>query len=94
MAKEGLDDLMDIILGLFIIDIEYSSENGTGTGELAVAIHTVDGIPVGTSFLLEAQEPGTYNDSIQLKAVPDPDCDPTHDICEEWLPSQYTVKTG
>ncbi|KAL5009317.1 hypothetical protein ScPMuIL_014898 [Solemya velum] len=80
--------------GLFIIDIEYSSENGTGTGELAVAIQTVDGIPVGGSFLLEAQEPGTYKGNIQLKAVPDPDCDPTQDICEGWLPGQYTVKTA
>ncbi|KAL5009221.1 hypothetical protein ScPMuIL_014802 [Solemya velum] len=79
--------------GLFNIDIGYSSVNGTGTGQLDVFIYTVDGVPIGHSFLLEAQEPGSYDGNIQLNAVPDPNCDPVAEICERWLPGQYTVET-
>lgn len=44
--------------GKFAIDVKYVSQNGTGTGELAIDIKTIDGVPVGTAFLLEAQKPG------------------------------------
>jgi hypothetical protein len=75
----------------FAIDFTYVSMNGTGTGELVVDIHTPDHIPLGAGFLLEAQKPGTYNERITVKAEPDPQCDPTQQPCEEWLPGTYNV---
>ena len=35
------------ITGVFDIHFEYVSVNGTGTGEIALDIVTVDGIPLG-----------------------------------------------
>ena len=35
------------VAGPRTIDVTYVSKNGTGTGELVIVIHTVDGIPVG-----------------------------------------------
>lgn len=78
--------------GEFDIGLTYVSKNGTGTGELDIEIRTVDGIPVGDNFLQEMESAGTYPVNIKLKAVPDPDCDPTQGFCEEWLPGNYTVK--
>jgi len=75
----------------FDIDFTYVSVNGTGTGELVVDIHTPDHIPLGAGFLLEAQKPGTYTEKITVKAAPDPQCDPTQEPCEEWLPGTYNV---
>jgi len=61
----------------FSIDVTFVSLNGTGTGELDIEIHTVDHIPLGGSFLMEAKKPGTYSERISVKAEPDPQCDPT-----------------
>ncbi len=38
--------------------------------------------------------PGTYGISWTLKAVPDPDCDPTQDQCENWLAGNYNAAVG
>jgi len=75
----------------FAIDLTYVSVNGTGTGELDVDIHCPDRIPLGGSFLLQAKKPGTYSERITIKAEPDPQCDPTQEPCEEWLPGIYNV---
>ena len=49
---------------------------------------------VGQDFLHELAGPGTYDGGFKLKAVPDPDCDPTQQECEQWLPGVYTVHFG
>jgi hypothetical protein len=78
--------------GDFTLTFQYTSENGTGTGEIDLDVDTVDGIPLGQSFLHELAPAGTYNGQFKLKAEPDPDCDPTQGPCEQWLPGDYTVK--
>jgi hypothetical protein len=75
----------------FSIDLTYVSLNGTGTGELDIDIHCPDRIPLGASFLLEAKKPGTYTERITVKAEPDPQCDPTQQECEQWIPGTYNV---
>ncbi|CAF1464454.1 unnamed protein product [Rotaria magnacalcarata] len=75
----------------FSIDFVYVSNNGTGTGELIIAIKTVDKVPLSASFLVEAQKPGTYGERVSVDASPDPDCDPTQDECESWVPGTYNV---
>jgi len=75
----------------FAIDFSFVTMNGTGTGEIVVDIHTPDHIPLGAGFLLEARKPGTYNERITVKAEPDPQCDPTQQPCEQWLPGTYNV---
>jgi hypothetical protein len=80
--------------GTFTASLQYVSANGTGTGELYIGVKTVDGIPLGDSFLIEAQKPGTYVDNINIQAKPDPECDPSQGPCEQWLPGKYTVEIG
>jgi len=75
----------------FAIDITYVSVNGTGTGELDLDIGTPDHIPLGAGFLLLAKKAGTYSERISVKAEPDPQCDPTQEPCERWLPGTYNV---
>jgi len=75
----------------FAIDFTYVSLNGTGTGEIDIDIRTPDHIPLGTGFLLEAKKAGTYSERITVKAEPDPQCDPTQEPCEQWLPGTYNV---
>lgn len=43
-------------------------------------------------FIAEMQPAGNYSKQFNLKAEPDPDCDPTQGPCEQWLPGNYTVK--
>jgi len=76
----------------FDLVLTYVSRNGTGTGELDVGIETVDGIPLGQDFLMEASPAGSYNVTISVEAKPDPSCDPTQGPCEEWLPGVYTAQ--
>ena len=78
--------------GNFEVQMKYTSVNGTGTGEIYIGIKTVDGIPLEDSFLLEAQQPGTYVERINLSAKPDPDCDPSQGPCEAWGPGVYFVE--
>lgn len=73
------------------ITISYTSKNGTGTGELGISIETVDGIPIGQRFLQEPLPAGSYNKTLNLKAEPDQNCDPTQGPCERWLAGNYTV---
>ena len=49
---------------------------------------------MGDSFLVESQPPGNYEERINIKAEPDPDCDPTEEACEQWLPGLYIVNIG
>ena len=48
---------------------------------------------IGTNKLMAPLQPGTYNATFTTKASTD-GCDPTQDICEEWLPGNYTVDVG
>jgi len=75
----------------FSIDFTYVTVNGTGTGEFSIGIHTPDRIPLGADFLWEPKKPGTYTERITVKAEPDPQCDPTQEPCEEWIPGTYNV---
>ena len=45
----------------------------------------------GNSELIEPLQPGSYNTTVSVDAKPDPNCDPTQDICENWLPGNYSV---
>jgi hypothetical protein len=76
----------------FVLALKYTSLNGTGTGEMFVEIKTVDGIPIEAGFLMESQKPGNYQENLQVKAAPDPDCDPSQQPCEQWEPGTYDVK--
>ena len=80
--------------GLFHFPMTYVSKNGTGTGEVGIFIDTVDGIPVEDVQLNVAQNAGTYSVEWNLKAKPDPNCDPSQGPCEEWLPGVYNVTIG
>eukprot|EP00047_Mylnosiga_fluctuans_P001514 m.220677 g.220677 ORF g.220677 m.220677 type:complete len:258 (+) comp10434_c0_seq1:1193-1966(+) len=75
----------------FEFDMMYTSVNGTGTGEVSLEIKTVDGIPLGASDYNPAAKPGQYGGKWQVKAAPDPSCDPTQEECENWLPGTYQV---
>jgi hypothetical protein len=55
----------------------YTTLNGTGTGELLLAIQTVDKIPLSVGFLNEAKKPGSYSERLSIDTTADPDCDPT-----------------
>ena len=72
--------------------LQFVTENGTGTGELSVNIQTVDGVPVGTSQLMEPLDPGSYG--INFKVNTNTNCDPTQNICEMWLPGTYNVSVA
>ena len=78
----------------FNIVMNFTTLNGTGTGEYQVLINTVDGIPIGQSFLTEPQPPGTYVIKWDVNARPDPDCDPTQQPCENWQPGNYSANVG
>lgn len=49
-------------------------------------------IQIDGGFIAEAQPAGQYSKQFNLKAEPDPNCDPTPGPCEQWLPGNYTVK--
>ncbi|XP_065890314.1 countin-3-like isoform X2 [Dysidea avara] len=74
--------------GMFQFPVQYVSKNGTSTGVIGIAVDAVDGLPIEDFELNYAQDPGTYNVGWNLKAVPDPDCNPP---CENWLPGIYNV---
>ena len=65
--------------------------NGTGTGELAILIDTVDGIPIGDAEIY-CYKPGSYNVGWNLKAEPNHNCE--EPPCEMWLPGTYNVTLG
>ncbi|XP_035680787.1 countin-3-like [Branchiostoma floridae] len=74
--------------GDFLIDMEYETKNGTGTGELLIYVDPVDGLPLGASFLNEPQDPGKYDAQITLHAVPQQGCEVA---CESFEPGVYNV---
>ena len=43
---------------------------------------------------MEPQSPGAYMLSWKIQAKPDPNCDPTQQPCEEWLPGNYSAQVG
>lgn len=49
---------------------------------------------IGDAFLNKQSPPGTYGLKFNIKAEPDPNCDPTQQECEQWLPGNYVVKVG
>jgi len=77
--------------GKKVITVSYTTKNGTGTGELGISVETVDRIPLGQRFLQEPLPAGSYNKTLELTAEEDPNCDPTQQPCEKWLPGNYTV---
>jgi len=76
------------------ISFTLNSKNGTGTGELILAVETVDGIPVEDGVLVKAQNATAFPapQAFKLKAEVDPDCDPTQGPCEMWLPGNYSLR--
>ncbi len=74
--------------------MSFKTVNGTGTGEVDVMIHTVDGIPIGQAKLNTPQPPGTYNYKWTTAAKADPNCDPTQGPCESWMPGNYSAAVG
>lgn len=75
----------------FSIQMAYTTQNGTGTGQALVEIFTVDGMPVGDAELIEPQQPGSYEVTWSLSTKSS--CDPSQGPCEQWLPGDYGVKT-
>eukprot|EP01137_Pigoraptor_chileana_P005617 Opistho-2@48933 len=78
----------------FTITLQFTSANGTGTGQINLDIETVDQESLGSSNLLESQKAGNYQVSWQVDASPDPDCDPTEDDCEDWDAGDYPVSVA
>ena len=39
--------MLCLFSGVFDISFQYTSQNGTGTGEIALDVKTVDDLPVG-----------------------------------------------
>ena len=77
--------------GPFTFTMTFMTNNGTGTGELAISIDTVDGIPVEDGEIV-CKSPGTYTAQWNLNAVPDSNCQ--EPPCEMWLPRVYKVTFG
>ena len=71
--------------------MSFKTLNGTGTGNAAMFINTVDGVPFSNSKL-SCYSPGTYGVGWNLNTKPDPVC--THSPCEMWLPGTYNVTLG
>ena len=69
--------------------MSFMTVNGTGTGELAIPIDTVDRIQVGPDAEIDCKSLGCYTVEWDLKAVPDPDCEQSP--CEMWLPGTYNI---
>lgn len=78
----------------FSLILNFTTVNGTGTGEDSILVRTVDGLPLFGEVLTEPQPPGTYVLKWDSAARPDPNCDPTQGFCERWLPGNYTVYVG
>ena len=78
----------------FHLELLFQTMNGTGTGEIDLEIDTADEIPVGENELEEPLAPGAYNVTWTVAAKPDPNCDPTQQLCEQWIPGKYTANVG
>ncbi|XP_065180457.1 countin-1-like [Sycon ciliatum] len=77
----------------FAIAFDWTTTNGTGTGEIVIEVITLDHLPVGTGNLIEPQQPGSYSGTASL-STDNSGCDPSQGPCEQWLPGQYTVKVA
>ncbi|XP_046582299.1 countin-3-like [Haliotis rubra] len=73
------------------ISYSYTSDNGTGTGEIAVVVQPPSGLPIGDSSFIPRSPPGTYSNKIILMAKPDPHCDPKKGPCQKWSPGHYKL---
>jgi len=76
------------------IAINWSSKNGTGSGQLVVEIDWTDHILTSVSFpfFLTAKPGGSYNKTMTLNTVADPNCNPNLGYCMKWLPGNYSVE--
>ncbi|KAL8622934.1 hypothetical protein ACOMHN_027055 [Nucella lapillus] len=76
------------------IAFTISSKNGTGTGELILSVQTVDGIPVEDGLLMMATNSSGFPipEAFSLKAEPNPDFDPSQEMCEMWVPGDYVLR--
>ena len=79
---------------MFQFPLQYFSLNGTGVGEFAVYVETVDGVPVQDTQLNFAHPPGTHVVFLNVETKPDPNCDPSQGPCEKWLPGLYNATVG
>ena len=68
--------------------MSFMTVNGTGTGELAISIDTVDDIPIEDAEI-DCKSLGSYSVEWDLKAVPDFDYE--QPPCEMWLPGTWNV---
>ena len=69
----------------------FKTVNGTGSGEIAIFIDTVDGIPYKDTNIT-CYSPGTYGMEFTVNTEPDPAC---HEPpCEMWLPGTYNATLG
>ncbi|XP_046338403.2 countin-3-like [Haliotis rufescens] len=73
------------------VSYSYTSDNGTGAGEVAVVVQPPSGLPIGDSFFIQRSPPGTYSNSFILMAKPDPHCDPKKGPCRKWSPGHYKL---
>lgn len=79
----------------FNADIYYISLNGTGTGELAMHIHTPDNKQIEYSYLIQPHAyPGVYEEILDLEARSDPQCNDTipQNNCIQWPRGIYNVE--
>ena len=74
---------------MFQIKLDFTTRNGTGTGELIVDVDTIDGLPVTGGELLESLAPGAYSVSMNLNTGAACQQEP----CESWQPGTYNVTT-
>ena len=62
---------------------------------LSLAIFSLKIILLGQNTILKPVPAGQSVDGGgKVTAAPDPDCDPTQNMCEMWLPGNYSVVLG
>lgn len=72
----------------------YTSKNGTGTGEIRIALTTVDHqqVSFNSIYIADTTTGGSYKGSGSVDTTPAaPGCDPTKSTCEMWLPGVYNA---
>ena len=72
----------------FAIETLFISKTGTGTGQIDIAVITVDDFPYGYDDLIQSVPPGGYNITITDQATTSGCGD---NPCEQWLPGNYTI---
>ena len=80
-----------VYIGEFTFQMTFTTANGTGTGEMAIFIDTVDGIPYKDTEII-CYSPDTYGVEWTVNAKPDPAC--KQPSSEKWLLGTYKVTLG